>query len=118
MRVPTEILIAGHRVSISYPNEIPLEAGDEVSPYGDTTHDGRTIRISKSKHKNEREVFATLYHESMHAAFALTGLANLVKDEVEEAFVTGLENAVVHLFAFHPKAPGVKWRDIQFPFEE
>lgn len=116
MRVPVFIPVAGKRVSVQYLTRVPGDSEDS-DVFGDTTEDGLEIRISKSKHKSEREVFNTIFHEIKHSAVTIIGISHLLGDKLEEALVTGVENAVADLFCFNPDAPGVRWKTVKFPFE-
>ncbi len=118
MRVPVTIPVAGKAVKLNYKETVP--GGNETDPdvYGDTSSDGKEIRISTTMNKSEREVFETAFHECLHSALAVSGVAHMFKDDLEELLVTNLESALAHLFCFNPDAPGVKWKDVPFPFEE
>lgn len=63
MRVPIQLAVAGKIVRIEYPELIPGAHEDDADCYGEALGDGSKIRISRSKHTNEREVFATIMHE-------------------------------------------------------
>ena len=85
--------------------------------YGDVSVDGRLIRINKARHKDEKAVFTTLFHELCHFAFGVTGHSAEWTDAQEEPLVYALENMLANLFVFSPAAP-IKWRDVAWPDED
>jgi hypothetical protein len=89
----TAIQVAGQDWSIQRRS---FDRGD-VSCYGVTETMDHTVTIYEQPHTDhpatgDRE--STLIHELMHVALKSTGLTALLKDEVEEAIVSGLEQAL------------------------
>lgn len=64
--------------------------------YGECIPEERLIRINPDKPADTFE--ATLFHEKLHAALAMSGLSTLLSDETEEAIVLCLENLVFPLY--------------------
>lgn len=63
--------------------------------HGDCDVDKRVIRIHQnSTVESARE---TLFHESLHAAFAVSGLKEIITDEQEEAIVRMIEHSIYHI---------------------
>ena len=117
MKVPVKVCINGRWVVIEYKDDLYDDDGSHIA--GETASNGNPgpIRISKSRNNSERKVFETLWHEITHVAMELTGHAELLGLKKEEAVVYGLESSMAPLFVFNPSAP-IKWRDIEFPWEE
>lgn len=117
MRVPVQISVGGKLVKITYPDTVPGHSESDPDCWGDTTSDGLEIRISRSRHKTEREVFSTIFHEVLHSTLTISGICHMLGDKLEESVVTGTENAIAPLFCFNPDAK-IKWKDIDFPQED
>jgi len=74
LRVPTKTSICGHDVSIIY--KIRVEQ-DDVSLAGAFEFSSGDIQVSLSEHETLDEVWDTILHELLHAAFHYTGSGNL-----------------------------------------
>lgn len=109
--------MGGKLIKIRYVEE--LEDGDGVQISGDTEVTTLTVRINKDigKATSEREVFATLYHELLHCALAISGHSAGWKAEQEEPIVYGIENMMASFLCFMPKVKGMRWREVKFPYE-
>lgn len=107
MKVPVQIIVLGKKVRVEYVSELP--EGNS----GELVCGERLIRISKSRHKTEREVFSTLYHELTHLAFELTGHSAEWTDAQEEPLTYALESALADILVLNPAAP-IRWRHIDF----
>lgn len=112
MRVPVQVLIGGKKVRIKYVRELLDDDGTGLC--GDTCVEDLQIRISKSRHKNERQLFATLYHELLHMALGIAGISAVWKDEQEEPIVYALESMLADLLGFNPAAK-IRWREVTWP---
>lgn len=108
MRVPVQIMVGGKKVRIEYHDA--LEGGNS----GELIIGEKLVRISKSRHADERAVFETLYHELTHFAFEVTGHSAEWTASQEEPLVYALENMLAGLFHFNPAAP-IKYRDVEWP---
>lgn len=63
--------------------------------HGDCDIDKKIIRVNQnSSIEDARE---TLFHESLHAAFAVSGLKEIITDEQEEAIVRMIEHSIYHI---------------------
>lgn len=111
MRVPISMMVGGKRVRIEYLSDLPDGNAAEL------VCGERLIRVSKAKHKSERELFSSLYHELCHFAFEIAGHSVEWSDAQEEPLVYCLENMLAELFVFHPNAP-IKYREINWPGED
>lgn len=117
MKVPVQITIGGKKIRIEYPDVIPGDTAEEGDLSGDTQVLVRRVRISKTQNKSPEDIISTLFHEILHVAIGLTGHSEVLKSGEEEALVYALENMLGGLFVFHPMAQ-IKYRDIEFPFED
>jgi hypothetical protein len=115
VKVPVAFPIGDRWIKVKY--YMSLAGKDEVDVYGETLVDDLLIKISKTANKNEQDIFDTLYHELKHVAFQMTGHAQTMKEEQEEALAYALQYTLARLFVFNPKA-GIKFRAIDFPWDE
>lgn len=112
--VPTKINVGGRVVTIQYLEEV---ISDGKPSFADVDTTAREIRISKSDHKTEREIFESTFHELCHYALRKSGLATVLGAKMEEAIVECLEERLAPLVAFTPTAR-IKYRDIDFDWDE
>lgn len=85
-KLPTYISVLGHTFTIK---QVPKLADDG---HGECNVDERTIKISTAYPLASRQ--STLRHEAIHAILGITGLTELLSDELEEAIVVAIENAL------------------------
>jgi hypothetical protein len=112
MRVPVLIPIGAHvKLPIRYVEQL------EANVFGDFCPESLVVRVSKSRHTSSDQLFTTIWHELAHAALWISGWGKALTDEQEEAVVTALEFSIAPYMVFSSKAPGVRWREIQFPWE-
>ena len=116
MKVPVSVMIGGRKVRIEYPNEIPGDKPEEPLS-GEMVCGTGLIRIAKSQHKTERDVFSTAIHEMLHYTLELTGHSAAWTDAQEEPIVTALENMLAPLLAFNSTA-SIQYREISWPGED
>lgn len=89
--LPTTITVLGHDFSVKWNHEF-----ENDESFGDTCYEDRAIRIGTKCDTAEKRA-ATLLHEICHAAIGVTGLEHMLGDKLEEAVVSGLENALYPL---------------------
>jgi hypothetical protein len=77
--LPKHLTVAGQKVKI-----ISKELDGD---HGQYNHDQRTIYLDPSS----KEQFATLLHELVHAALTISGVAEVLGDEKEEAVCRAME---------------------------
>lgn len=111
MRVPVQVMVGGKAVKIEYPDTLPEGNSGEV------VCQDQVVKIAKDRHKDEKAVLATLFHELTHFALHVTGHSATWSDEKEEPLVYALENMLAPLFVICPSAP-VKWKDLEWPEED
>lgn len=58
---------------------------------GDCDTDSKVIRIHQNQTKND--ALNTLFHEMLHAAFGISGIREILKEDQEEAIVRMIEHA-------------------------
>ena len=92
--LPKKLTILGH------PIKVVLVSKLEDDNHGDCDHIKRTIRISTSYPLDQQ--WATLYHECTHMVLGLTGLSELLTDNLEEAVVVAIENGLYPLINHFP----------------
>lgn len=63
--------------------------------HGECDPDKNIIRIHQGVGVESAK--QTLFHEAVHAAFAVSGQSELLKEEQEEAIVRMIENAFLHI---------------------
>lgn len=80
----------GQAWSIEFWNHIIDEDGDILQ--GDTDETTRVIRISTAYPKIRQK--STLVHEILHAILRVSGIKQLIKDDIEEALVIAIENGL------------------------
>ncbi len=110
MRVPVLIPLGPHKIPLRY---VQRCAEDEFGHYDP---DERVIRISKRRCATADLVWNTVWHELAHACVTLCS-GNLVPIAREEAIVGAIEFGLAPLMLMRPDAPGVRWREIKFPWE-
>jgi hypothetical protein len=107
MKVPVQVTVGGKKVRIQYVETLPDDCSGELEV------GAATVRISKSRHANEREVFTTLFHELIHFALERTGHSAVWTDAQEEPLVYALENMLAELFWFRSDG-AVKYREVEW----
>lgn len=112
VRVPVAFPIGDRWIKVKY--LASLAGKDGVDVYGETLVDDLLIKISKSANRNQQDLMDTLYHELQHVAFQMTGHAQTMKEEQEEALAYALQYQLARLFVFNPAA-GIKFREVEFP---
>jgi hypothetical protein len=85
---PNKVIILGQPFTIKYEPSSKMQG-----LFGDTDVDSHVIRINKSL--PEHSIQSTLFHEFLHAALAVAGISYVISDNIEEAIVRCLENALV-----------------------
>lgn len=111
MRVPVQARIGSHIISIRYVREIDDNA------YAEFSRDERVLRISKTRNESAEAVWLCVWHELAHGALWYSGWNHCLTEAQEEAVVSAIEHALGPLMLLNPKAPGVRWREVAFPFE-
>jgi len=89
----------------------------EADAFGEFCPEALTVRISKTRNKSPQQVWQTVWHEMAHAALWTSGWGKALTDEQEEGVVTALEFSIAPFMLFSAKAPGVRWREVRFPWE-
>jgi len=112
MRVPVLVPLNSHCIPVRYLKEL-----EDPQDFGDFCPEEKIIRISKTRNKSAHQVWLTFWHELGHAALMLSGWGRVLTEEQEEAVVAALEFAWGPLMQLNPAAPGVRWREVVFPFE-
>lgn len=107
MKVPVQVMVGGKKVRIEYVDEL------ENDGFGEMVCDDRLVKISKTRHLDERAVFTTLFHELIHFAFEVTGHSAEWTDAQEEPLVYALENMLADLYGFHKDA-AVKYKEVEW----
>lgn len=97
IKVPTEILVMGKKVSICYKNKLNLD-GEYLS--GACIADDNLILISLAENQTLESIEKTLAHEIFHFVMAKSGLTNLLGDN-EEVFTVCVEENYFPLFKFN-----------------
>ena len=116
MRVPVRIPIGGKQVTVEYPLVVQGDK-DEEDLYGDTSSNGRRIRISLTECKSDADLLATVFHEMLHSALAISGVTAVLNPTSEEAVACSLESMLSPLLCLNENA-GIKWREIEMPWEK
>ncbi len=112
MRVPVLVPVGGHKVPLRYVWRLSGE-----NDYGEYVVEDRLIRVSKTRCSTPEIVWATVWHELAHAAVSLAGVGQIVSGVREEAVVTAIEFGMAPLMLFRQDVPGMRWREVSFPFE-
>ncbi len=107
MKVPVQVMVGGKKVRIQYPDALENGVSGEIEV------GSALIRISKSRHADERAVFTTLFHELIHFAFEVTGHSAEWTDAQEEPLVYALENMLADLYAFNKDA-AIRYKDLDW----
>lgn len=90
MKIPEEVIILGHTISVET-TELPS------GTYGDACGWTKRIRLDLAQIKHDKvDVGEILFHEILHIALAISGLTHTIEDE-EEAIVRCLQNAIYPL---------------------
>lgn len=93
---PSKLVILGNPVIVRY--TVPISAPElgtfETSPTGD-------LVISLCPDLDEEILRKVLLHECVHAILHISGLTNLVTDQIEEAIVTAIENGLYPIMRSH-----------------
>ncbi len=95
--IPSEITVFGRKLKVTITNLKGL--------HGDFNIDKNLIRL----HQNQtvEEARATLFHEALHAAFALSGHGEMLKDNQEESLIRMLEHAFFHIIDVNKLTTGI-----------
>ena len=88
--IPKHIEILGHRFKVVV---CELPSSDTHYLHGDCDTSRRYIRINASDSPGVQ--IRTLFHEKLHAILGISGVSNLLSEEVEEAIVVALENGLL-----------------------
>lgn len=112
MRVPV-LVPMGPSVKVPVRYVQRLEGDD----FGEFCPEALTVRVSKTRAKSPHDVWTTVWHELAHAALWISGWGKALTPAQEEAVVTALEFSIAPFMLFNPTAPGVRWREIAFPWE-
>lgn len=97
MLLPIKAKILGKEFKIKYQK---ITKWDRVEVMGLTFRDLKTIKISLNLHDNAEELYATLFHELLHAALSVPKLDSEIDEELEERIIICLENAIAPLIDF------------------
>lgn len=85
-QLPAEIIVLGKTFKVNVSNLKGL--------YGDCDTHSKVIRIHQGLDINQARI--TLFHEAIHASFAISGHSYCLSDEQEEGIVRMLEHAFYH----------------------
>jgi hypothetical protein len=110
MRVPVLVPIGPYKVPIRYVRRCDEDA------YGEYCVEDRAVLVSKTRNRTADHVWSTVWHELAHAAVTLCA-GKLITLAREEAVVGAIEFGLAPLMLMRHDAPGVRWREIAFPFE-
>lgn len=117
MKVPTKVPIAGKEVTIQYVDA--LFDDDQTTPiFAETVEGDHLIKVSTSRPVREEQVWATLIHELVHIALEVSGVAQVLGAEKEEAVAHALDNLLAPVLQFRPRLAGASFKEITFDFEE
>lgn len=110
MKVPVQATIGGYKFAISYVDE--LRSDDGTGESAQTMPYEHKVKVSKTMHQTERQIFATLFHEMMHCALEVTGHSErFTSVNDEESLIYALENMLGPLLCFNPNAP-IKYKEV------
>ena len=116
MLVPVMVPVSGYKVKVVFSDVERKEEGGEPV-YGEYQPENQTIQVYYNNHTNEASLTRTLFHEIGHAIATISGNAEWMGGEKEEAFCEMFAHAGALLFTFGPTS-GVKYKDIDMPWEE
>lgn len=92
---PEEVEILGHLFRIEYVYDLK-DDGDTL--FGDTDVDEKIIKICTKRCITSAQLESTLMHEAIHAVLGVSGMAQLLKGDQEEALVIALEHGLQNLY--------------------
>jgi len=84
--------IAGQNFTVEYTSNI------DSQDYGEMLCLEKKIRINTAKNPDTWE--STLFHEALHGALETSGLDEILKDNIDEAIVKAIENALWPVLKF------------------
>lgn len=98
LQFPDSVLVLGERFRIELVPDFRDNDGESVL-FGDTGSDvvGGFYRIRINSDLDTRTRWRTLVHEHVHAALCVSGVSNVLPDEVEEVVAQSLEHATIQL---------------------
>lgn len=114
MKVPVSIPLGGRKIRVIY--KLSLKDDDGSRLLGYTERGKGEIHIAKD-HDDGPSLWHTIYHELTHVVFDITGHSRTMTESQEESLVVALESMLGPLLIFGPNS-GVRYREIEFPFEE
>lgn len=89
--LPKSVTVMGQKFKLFWNHEF-----EDSEQWGETDVLNRTIRIGSKCDTAEKRA-STLFHELSHAAIGVAGLEHTLGEKLEEAVVSGLENALFPL---------------------
>lgn len=116
MQVPSRVPLGGRSIKIEYHDRLHDSEGHSI--WGEYTSGEYTIKISKSRPLSPADVWNTLHHELVHAALDLSGVENVLGEKREEAVAHCIGNLLSPLLQLRADLPGVRYRDVEFDFED
>lgn len=91
-KLPDSISVLGETYSIKV---------DVMEDYGDTDGLTKTFRISNELDSYRQ--WSTLVHEWVHGVMSVTGVANVISEDVQEVLAQSLEHGIMQLIRQHGK---------------
>lgn len=92
-RLPDYISALGEVYRVEYIPNLCAPDGDPVHGYTDSTH--RIIRINSDL--DRRRQLSTMVHEYVHAILHVSGVGNVLTDELEEVIAQSIEHGIMQL---------------------
>jgi hypothetical protein len=91
MKKPSNIAISGRQFSVKHPTKV-----DKEGSLGESVGADRIIKVKASQ---KGELFEdTLLHEVLHSILYVSGVAELLEGNLEEAIVIALENGLSPIY--------------------
>jgi hypothetical protein len=90
-KAPKHIMILGYKFTVVLATDFDTET------WGESDALARSIRVCATKNKTQAQVDMTLLHEVLHMILSVSGVSNLLNNQLEEGLVVSLENGLAPL---------------------
>jgi len=88
VKVPTLVNVCGKYYHIQYQE-------NWADLHGEALLEKKIIKISTASHYKKDDLFATIFHETLHAVLYETGMASVIADsDKEEGIIRAIENSM------------------------